>query len=114
MDDEKVKKLAQLIGSDRKELESMVEAPFVYLVEGMSLKEAKKLLTLFCGVGFYSTLESQQELEKFNYNNARKALFKAIFYNSIAMIRMERTAGDEKLEKNSGGILRKNGVRAYK
>ena len=106
-DDEKVKKLAQMIGGNEKELESMVEAPLVYLIQGMSQKEAKKLLTLFCGVGFYSMLEAQQELEDFNFNNARRALFKAIFYNSIAMLRMARTTGDETLEKTAEEVYEK-------
>ncbi|NIP29578.1 MAG: MerR family transcriptional regulator [Candidatus Dadabacteria bacterium] len=106
-DDEKVKQLAQMIGGKEKELESIVEAPLVYMIQGMSSKEAKKLLTLFCGVGFYSMLEAQQELENFNFNNARKALFKAIFYNSIAMLRMARTTGDETLEKTAEEVYEK-------
>ena len=76
-DDDKVKELANLI-SREKELESIVEAPLVYLIEGMSPEEAKKLLTLFCGVGFYALLEAQKALEEFKFNDARKSLFKAI------------------------------------
>lgn len=106
-DDEKVKKLAQMIGGKEKELESIVEAPLIYLIQGMSSKEAKKLLTLFCGVGFYSMLEAQKELEDYNFNSARKALFKAIFYNSIAMLRMARTTGDKKLEKTAEEVYEK-------
>lgn len=103
-DDNKVKELAKMIGGKEKELETMVESPLVYLIEGMSSKEAKKLLTLFCGVGFYSMLEAQKELEKFNFNDARKALFKAIFYNSIAMLRMARTTKDKNLEKTASKV----------
>ncbi len=103
-DDNKVKQLAKMIGGKEKELEAMVESPLVYLIEGMSSKEAKKLLTLFCGVGFYSMLEAQKELEKFNFNDARKALFKAIFYNSIAMLRMARTTNDKNLEKAASKV----------
>lgn len=103
-DDEKIKQLAEMIGGKEKELEAIVESPLVYLIEGMSSKEAKKLLTMFCGVGFYSMLEAQKELEKFNFNDARKALFKAIFYNSIAMLRMARTTGDKNLEETASKV----------
>lgn len=99
-DDEKVKELANII-SREKELESIVEAPLVYLIEGMSPEEAKKLLTLFCGVGYYALLEAQKSLEEFKFNDARKALFKAIFYNSIAVLRLARTTGDAKLEETA-------------
>lgn len=100
-DDDKVKQLAKILSGKEKELESIVEAPLVYLIEGMSNKEAKKLLTLFCGVGFYAMLDAQKELEKFNFNEARKDLFKAIFYNSIAVLRLARTSGDKELEKTA-------------
>ena len=100
-DDDKVKELAKILSGDEKELEAIVEAPLVYLIEGMSNKEAKKLLTLFCGVGFYAMLDAQKELEKFNFNEARKELFKAIFYNSIAVLRLARTSGDKELEKTA-------------
>lgn len=103
-DDEKIKQLAEMIGGKEKELEAIVESPLVYLIEGMSNKEAKKLLTMFCGVGFYSMLEAQKELEKFNLNDARKALFKSIFYNSIAMLRMARTTGDKNLEETASKV----------
>lgn len=103
-DDEKIKQLAKMIGGKEKELEAIVESPLVYLIEGMSNKEAKKLLTMFCGVGFYSMLEAQKELEKFNFNDARKALFKSIFYNSIAMLRMARTTGDKNLEETASKV----------
>ncbi|HML95280.1 MAG TPA: hypothetical protein PKC29_07600 [Thermodesulfobacteriota bacterium] len=96
-DDDKVKELANII-SREKELESIVEAPLVYLIEGMSPDEAKKLLTLFCGVGFYALIEAQKLLEEFKFNDARRALFRAIFYNSIAVLRLARTTGDTKLE----------------
>lgn len=105
-DGEKVQELAHIIKSE-KELESIVEAPLVYLIEGMSPEESKKLLTLFCGVGFYALIEAQQALEDFNVNDARKALFKAIFYNSIAVLRMARTTGDSKLEATAAELYEK-------
>ena len=46
-------------------------------------------------------LDAQKELEKFNFNEARKELFKAIFYNSIAVLRLARTSGDKELEKTA-------------
>jgi len=105
-DGEKVKEIAHIL-SKEKELESIVEAPLVYLIEGMSPDEAKKLLTLFCGVGFYALLESQKFLEEFKFNDARKSLFKAIFYNSIAVLRLARTTGDTKLEATASEIYEK-------
>ncbi len=103
---DKVQELAHIITSE-KELESIVEAPLVYLIEGMSPDESKKLLTLFCGVGFYALIEAQKALEEFNVNDAREALFKAIFYNSIAVLRMARTTGDNKLEATAAEFYEK-------
>lgn len=103
---DKVQELANIITSE-KELESIVEAPLVYLIEGMSPDESKKLLTLFCGVGFYALIEAQKALEEFKVNDAREALFKAIFYNSIAVLRMARTTGDSKLEATAAEFYEK-------
>jgi len=100
-DDKKLKQLAHIIGSEDRELESIVEAPLVYIMEGMSQEEVKRLLSLFCGVGFYALLEAQQALEGFKVNEARRALFKSIFYNSIAVLRLARTTGDTKLESTA-------------
>lgn len=105
-DDEKVKELANIISSE-KELESIVEAPLVYLIEGMSPEEAKKLLTLFFGVGYYALLEAQKSLEEFKFNDARRSLFKAIFYNSIAVLRLARTTADTKLEETAFELYEK-------
>ncbi|HXG30229.1 MAG TPA: MerR family transcriptional regulator [Thermodesulfobacteriota bacterium] len=102
-DDEKVKRLASIIGT-KEELEAIVEAPLIYIIEGMSQEEVKRLLTLFCGVGFYALLEAQEALEGFRVNEARRALFKSIFYNSIAMLRLARTTGDTKLESTASEI----------
>lgn len=106
-DDVKVKQLAEIITGKGKELESIVEAPLVYLIEGMSDEEAKELISLFSGVGFYAMLDAQKKLEKYNFNEARRALFKAIFYNSIAVLRLARTTGDTKLEKTASEVYEK-------
>ncbi len=103
-DDEKVRQLARIIGSKENELEAIIEAPLVYVIEGMSQEEVKRLLTLFCGVGFYALLEAQQAIEGFKINDARKALFKALFYNSIAVLRLARTTGDTKLESTASEV----------
>ncbi len=105
-DGDKVQELAHIITSE-KELESIVEAPLVYLIEGMSPDESKKLLTLFCGVGFYALIEAQKALEEFKINDAKNALFKAIFYNSVAVLRMARTTGDTKLEATAAEFYEK-------
>ncbi|MGQ0793365.1 MAG: MerR family transcriptional regulator [Deltaproteobacteria bacterium] len=102
-DHEKVKQLARIIGS-KEELEAIVEAPLIYVIEGMSPEEAKRLLTLFVGVGFYALLDAQEALEGFKINDARRALFKAIFYNSIAVLRLARTTGDKKLESTASEV----------
>ncbi len=106
-DGEKVRQLARIIGSKENELEAIIEAPLVYIIEGMSQEEVKKLLTLFCGVGFYALLEAQQAIEEFKINDARRALFKAIFYNSIAVLRLARTTGDTKLESTASEVYEK-------
>ncbi|MGH7799893.1 MAG: MerR family transcriptional regulator [Thermodesulfobacteriota bacterium] len=106
-DGEKVRQLARIIGSKENELEAIIEAPLVYIIEGMSQEEVKKLLTLFCGVGFYALLEAQQAIEEFKINDARRALFKAIFYNSIAVLRLARTTGDIKLESTASEVYEK-------
>jgi hypothetical protein len=73
----------------------------------MSQEEAKRLLTLFCGVAFYDLLEAQRALEEFRLNDARRALFKAIFYNSVAVLRLARTTGDSKLESTASEVYEK-------
>lgn len=100
-DDEKTRHLAQMLSGSKDELENIVLAPLIYLIEGMSPEEAKKLLTLFCGVGFYALLDAQQSLEKFQLNDAKRSLAKAMFYNSIAVLRLARTTGDKNLEKTA-------------
>ena len=106
-DGEKVRQLARIVGSKENELEAIIEAPLIYIIEGMSQEEVKKLLTLFCGVGFYALLEAQQAVEEFKINDARRALFKAIFYNSIAVLRLARTTGDTKLESTASEVYEK-------
>jgi DNA-binding transcriptional MerR regulator len=106
-DDEKIRQLARIMGSKENELEAIIEAPLVYIIEGMSQEEVKKLLTLFCGVAFYDLLEAQRALEEFRFNDARRALFKAIFYNSVAVLRLARTTGDSKLESTASEVYEK-------
>jgi len=107
IEDEKIMHLAQIISSGEDELESIVMSPLIYLVEGMRPEEAKKLLTLFCGVGFYALLEAQQHLEQFNLNGARLSLTKSLFYNSIAVLKLARTTGDSNLEKTASEVYEK-------
>lgn len=128
-DDDKIKQLAQILSGSKKELESVVEAPLIYLMEGMSEKEAKKFITLFCGVGFNAMLEAQKNLEDLDLGEARKNLFKAVFHNSIATLRLARKTGDSKLEKTAleayesmvlepirraSGIVQKNFIESLK
>lgn len=103
-DEDKIKQLARIIGSDDKQLEAIVEAPLVNVMEVMSQEEVKRILCLFFGVGFYSLMEAQKALEEFRINDARKAISKATFYNSVGVLRLARTAGDIKLEKSATEI----------
>jgi len=103
-DEEKIKQLARIIGSDDKQLEAIVEAPLVNVMEVMSQEEVKRILCLFFGVGFYSLMEAQKALEEFRINDARKAISKATFYNSVGVLRLARTAGDIKLEESATEI----------
>ena len=84
-----------------------MQAPLIYFIEGVSPEETKRLLTLFCGVGFYAILEAQQALEEFRLNDAQRALFRAIFYNSIAVLRLARATGDTKLESTASEVYEK-------
>ncbi|NIP29357.1 MAG: MerR family transcriptional regulator [Candidatus Dadabacteria bacterium] len=103
-DEDKLKHLANIIGSDNKQLEAIVEAPLVNVMEVMSAEEVKRILCLFFGVGFYSLLEAQKALEEFRINDARKAVSKSTFYNSVGVLRLARTAGDTKLEKTASEV----------
>lgn len=103
-DEDKLKHLANIIGSDNKQLEAIVEAPLVNVMEVMSTEEVKRILCLFFGVGFYSLLEAQKALEEFRINDARKAISKSTFYNSVGVLRLARTAGDTKLEETASEV----------
>jgi DNA-binding transcriptional MerR regulator len=103
-DEDKLKHLANIIGSDSKQLEAIVEAPLVNVMEVMSAEEVKRILCLFFGVGFYSLLEAQKALEEFRMNDARKAISKSTFYNSVGVLRLARTAGDTKLEEAASEV----------
>ena len=103
-DEDKLKHLANIIGSDSKQLEAIVEAPLVNVMEVMSAEEVKRILCLFFGVGFYSLLEAQKALEEFRINDARKAISKSTFYNSVGVLRLARTAGDAKLEETASEV----------
>src|SRR3972149_6478969 len=79
--DEKVRQLAHIIGSKENELESIIEAPLMYILEGMSQEEVKKLLTLFV-----QGLSSGRRPSRVHYGGSKRVFpwprpFKAIFYN---------------------------------
>ncbi|HSG32067.1 MAG TPA: hypothetical protein VLB82_11050 [Thermodesulfobacteriota bacterium] len=103
-DEDKIKHLANIIGSDTRQLEAIVEAPLVNVMEVMSAEEVKRILCLFFGVGFYSLLEAQKALEEFRINDAKKAISKSTFYNSVGVLRLARTAGDTKLEETASEV----------
>ena len=55
----------------------------------------------------YALLEAQKSLEEFKFNDARRSLFRAIFYNSIAVLRLARTTNDTKLEQTAFELYEK-------
>lgn len=103
-DEDKIKHLANIIGNDTKQLEAIVEAPLVNIMEVMSAEEVKRILCLFFGVGFQSLLDAQKALEELRINDAKKAISKSTFYNSVGMLRLARSAGDTKLEKTASEV----------
>jgi len=106
-DGNKIKRLAKIISGDDRQLEAIVETPLVNVMEIMSQEEVKRVLCLFFGVGFYSLLDAQKALEEFRVNDARKAISKATFYNSVGVLRLARTAGDIELEKTASQVYEK-------
>ena len=97
-DKAKLKQLAQLLSQGSDQLSSILEAPLIKVIETNNSKELSKLLSLFAGQSFYSLLDSNTSLEQYNVNEARKALFRSIFYLSIVCLKLARKSKDKDLE----------------
>lgn len=97
-DKAKLKQLAQLLSQGSDQLSSILEAPLIKVIETNNSKELSKLLSLFAGQSFYSLLDSNTSLEQYNVNEARKSLFRSMFYLSIVCLKLARKSKDKDLE----------------
>ena len=59
------------------------------------------MLSLFAGRSFSSLLESNNLLEEYNVNEARKSLFKSLFYLSVVCLKLARRSKDQELEDSA-------------
>ena len=97
-DKAKLKQLAQLLSQGSDQLSSILEAPLIKVIETNNSKELSKLMSQFGGQSFYSLLDSNTSLEQYNVNEARKALFRSMFYLSIVCLKLARKSKDKDLE----------------
>ena len=97
-DKAKLKELAQLLAQDSGQLSSYIGAPIIRVFETNSSKELSKLLSLFAGQSFRSLLESNKSLEEYNVNEAKKSLFRSLFYLSVVCLKLARKSKDKMLE----------------
>ena len=100
-DKTKLKQLAQLLAQDSGQLSSVLEAPLIKVIETNSPKELSKLLSRFAGQSFYSLLESNKSLEDYNVNEAKKSLFRSLFYLSVVCLKLARKSKDKALEDSA-------------
>ncbi len=100
-DEAKLKELAQLLTQGNDQLSSLLEAPLIRVIETNNSRELSKLLSLFAGRSFSSLLESNNLLEQYNVNEARKSLFKSLFYLSVVCLKLARRSKDQALEDSA-------------
>ena len=58
-------------------------------------------MSLFAGQSFYALLESNELLSKYNVTEARKSLFKSIFYIAVICLKLARSSKDKVLEDSA-------------
>jgi hypothetical protein len=97
----KLKELAKVLTAGSDQLSAALEAPLVRVIETKNSKELSKIMSLFAGQGFTALLKSNEYLEKYNVNEARKSLFKAIFYITVICLKLARTSKDKALEDSA-------------
>jgi len=96
--EEKLQELAILLSEDNDKLSSVLEAPILKVIETKNSKELNQLLSLFAAQSFYALNESNELLESYNVNEARRSLFKSIFYLSVICLRLARNSKNKVLE----------------
>ena len=84
----KLKELAKVLTEGSDQLSAALEAPLVRVIETKNSKELSRIMSLFAGQGFTALLKSNEYLEKYNVNEARKSLFKAIFYITVICLKL--------------------------
>ena len=100
-DKDKLKELAKVLTQGPEQLSAALEAPLVRVIETKNSKELSKIMALFAGQGFTALLKSNEHLEKYNVNEARKSLFKSIFYITVICLKLARTSKDKILEDSA-------------
>ena len=100
-DPDKLEELAKLLTEGTDQLSSILEAPLIRVIETKNSKELSKLMSLFAGQSFYALLESNELLSKYNVTEARKSLFKSIFYIAVICLKLDRSSKDKVLEDSA-------------
>ena len=97
-DDNKIKEMAVLLFEQDDKLSGVLEAPILKVIETKNAKELNKLLSLFATQSLFSMNDANALLEKYNVNDAKRSLFKSIFYLSVICLRLARNNKDKALE----------------
>ena len=97
-DDNKIKEMAVLLFEQDDKLSGVLEAPILKVIETKNPKELNKLLSLFATQSLFSMNDANALLEKYNVNDAKRSLFKSIFYLSVICLRLARNNKDKALE----------------
>ena len=97
-DDNKIKEMAVLLFEQDDKLSGVLEAPILKVIETKNSKELNKLLSLFATQSLFSMNDANALLEKYNVNDAKRSLFKSIFYLSVICLRLARNNKDKALE----------------
>lgn len=97
-DDNKIKEMAVLLFEQDDKLSAVLEAPILKVIETKNPKELNKLLSLFATQSLFSMNDANALLEKYNVNDAKRSLFKSIFYLSVICLRLARNNKDKALE----------------
>ena len=106
-DASKIKEMAELLFEKDDKLSGVLEAPILKVIETKNTKELNKLLSLFATQSLFAMNDANALLEKYNVNEAKKSLFKSIFYLSVICLRLARNNKDKALEDLSFEIYNK-------
>ena len=100
-DKDKLEELAKVLTEGPDQLSAALEAPLIRVIETKNSNELSKIMSLFAAQGFTALLKSNEHLEKYNVNEARKSLFKSIFYITVICLKLARTSKDKELEESA-------------